>query len=65
MKQLPESYLAYLEGKDEDFTATVLPILRQSAADQLHGVKVVQLPHGVQAHLDDAIPFGQVREDSD
>ncbi|NVM94527.1 hypothetical protein [Arthrobacter wenxiniae] len=65
MKQLPESYLAYIEDKDEDFTATVLPILRQSAADQLHGVKVVMLPHGIQAHLDETIPYGEVREDAD
>lgn len=65
MKQLPESYLAYLEGRDESFAATVMPVLQQSAADQLHGVKVVRLPHGFQAHLDDTIPFGEVREDSD
>ncbi|PYI67490.1 hypothetical protein CVV68_10395 [Arthrobacter livingstonensis] len=62
MKQLPESYMVYLEGRDEAFTDTVMPIMQQSAADQLHGVKVVKLPHGYQAHLDDTIPFGEVRE---
>lgn len=54
--------MVYLEGRDEAFTDTVMPIMQQSAADQLHGVKVVKLPHGYQAHLDDTIPFGEVRE---
>lgn len=65
MIQLPASYQEYLAGKSESFINTVRPILMQSAADQTHGVRVLNLPHGHQAHLDDSIPFGTVIEDID
>jgi hypothetical protein len=65
MIQLPASYQEYLAGKSESFINTVRPILMQSAADQSHGVRVLNLPHGHQAHLDDSIPFGTVIEDID
>jgi hypothetical protein len=65
MIQLPASYTRYLEGKPESFVQAVRPILQQSAADRLHGVHVVILPHGVQAHLDDKVPFGEIFEDVD
>jgi len=65
MSQLPAEYVSYLEGKGEDVVDTVRPILLQSAADQLHGVRIVVLPHGLQAHLDDKIPYGTIVEDVD
>ena len=65
MIQLPVSYQEYLAGKSESFVNTVRPILMQSAADKLHGVRVVVHPHDHQAHLDDSIPFGTVVEDID
>ena len=66
MIQLPVSYQEYLAGKSESFINTVRPILMQSAADKLHGVRVVvQSRHDHQAHLDDSIPFGTVVEDID
>jgi hypothetical protein len=65
MIQLPDSYQAYLDGKDERFIQTVRPILMQSAADQLHGVRVVLNRSGHQAHLDDSIPYGSIVEDID
>ena len=65
MIQLPASYQEYLAGKSESFINTVRPILMQSAADQRHGVRILVLPHGHQAHLDESIPFGTVVEDID
>jgi hypothetical protein len=65
MIQLPASYQDYLADKSASFVNTVRPILMQSAADQAHGVRVVNLPHGHQAHIDDTIPFGVVVEDID
>jgi hypothetical protein len=65
MKELPASYQQFLAGKSESFIDTVRPILMQSAADQSHGVRVLNLPHGHQAHLDDTIPYGVVVEDID
>lgn len=65
MIQLPASYQEYLAGKSESFINTVRPVLMQSAADKLHGVRVVVHPHDHQAHLDDSIPFGMVVEDID
>jgi hypothetical protein len=65
MIQLPASYQEYLAGKSESFINTVRPILMQSAAEKSHGVRVLNLPHGHQAHLDDTIPFGTVVEDID
>lgn len=65
MIQLPASYQEYLDGRDERFIQTVRPILMQSAADQLHGVRVVYNHSGRQAHLDDSIPYGTIVEDID
>ena len=67
MIQLPASYQEYLAGKSESFINTVRPVLMQSAADKLHGVKVSynRGPTGHQAHVDEAIPFGTVIEDID
>lgn len=67
MIQLPASYQEYLAGKSESFINTVRPILMQSAAEKLHGVRVLYNPGptGHQAHLDDTIPFGTVVEDID
>ncbi len=65
MIQLPVSYQEYLADKDERFVQTVRPILMQSAADQLHGVRVVYNHSGHQAHLDDSIPYGTIVEDID
>ncbi len=65
MKQLPESYASYLEGKDESFIATVRPILQQSTAGQINGVRVVLEPHVVQAHIDEGLPFGTIVESVD
>jgi hypothetical protein len=65
MIQLPVSYQEYLADKSESVINTVRPILMQSAADQLHGVRVVVHPHDHQAHLDDTIPYGVVVEDID
>lgn len=67
MSELPASYKEYLADKSEMFISTVKPVLQQSAADKLHGVRVVYNPGstGHQAHLDDSLPFGVVLEDID
>jgi hypothetical protein len=65
MIQLPASYEEYLVGKDPRFVDTVRPVLLQSAADKLHGVRVLFIPRGHQAHLDDTIPYGTIVEDID
>jgi hypothetical protein len=65
MIELPDSYKEYLAGKNQMFVDTVRPVLMQSAADKLHGVRVVDNHHGHQAHLDDTLPFGVVLEDID
>lgn len=65
MNQLPASYEAYLQGKDEGFIATVLPVLKQSAAEQIHGVRVLINPHSIQAQEDSSIPYGQISEGID
>jgi len=67
MIQLPASYQEYLAGKSESLINTVRPILMQSAADGLHGVKVSYNhgPTGHQAHVDESIPFGTIIEDID
>ena len=67
MSELPASYKQFLADKSESFILTVKPVLLQSAADQLHGVRVTYNvgPTGHQAHLDDAIPYGVVVEDID
>ncbi|WP_125610345.1 hypothetical protein [Specibacter cremeus] len=65
MSQLPESYVAYLAGRNEDDQMALRPILLQSSADRKHGVRVVDHAHGLQARIDDTIPFGTVVEDVD
>lgn len=65
MIQLPPSYQEYLADKDESFVDMVRPVLLQSAADKLHGVRVLYVPRGHQAHLDDTIPYGTIVEDID
>jgi hypothetical protein len=65
MIQLPASYQEYLVGKDPSFVDMVRPVLMQSAADKLHGVRVLFIPKGHQAHLDDTIPYGTIVEDID
>lgn len=65
MNALPAAYESYLASKDADAVATIRPVLLQSAADQLHGVRVVTGAKELQAHLDDRIPFGQIVEDID
>jgi hypothetical protein len=65
MIHLPASYQEYLAGKSESFINAIRPVLMQSAADRLHGVRVVFHPHDHQAHLDDSIPYGTVVEDID
>lgn len=67
MSELPASYKQFLADKSELFISTVKPVLQQSAADQLHGVRVVYNPGstGHQAHLDDSIPYGVIVEDID
>ncbi|MDJ0355419.1 hypothetical protein [Paenarthrobacter sp. PH39-S1] len=63
MNILPASYLNYLEGKPAAVVATVKPVLQQSAADRLHGVRVKLLQHDeIQAVLDERIPFGEILE---
>lgn len=65
MSQLPAVYEAYLQGKDEDFIATVRPVLQQSVAEKNHGVRIIRTPHVLQAHTDPAIPFGEIVEVTD
>jgi hypothetical protein len=63
--RLPDSYVSYLAAKDPAFTATVLPVLEQSAATEEHGVHVRFVPGGVQALVDPAVPYPQVTEGVD
>ena len=67
MSELPASYKQFLADKSEIFVLAVKPVLQQSAADQLHGVRVTYNvgSTGHQAHLDDTVPYGVVVEDID
>ncbi|MDQ0756191.1 hypothetical protein QFZ61_002178 [Arthrobacter sp. B3I4] len=65
MIELPASYQEYLAGQSESVVKAVRPVLMQSAADKLHGVRVVIHPHDHQAHLDSTLPFGTILEDID
>ncbi|OFI39452.1 hypothetical protein BIU82_14080 [Arthrobacter sp. SW1] len=67
MIELPDSYQAYLDGQAERTIQAVRPILMQSAADQLHGVRITYNPGatGHQAHLDESLPYGTIVEDID
>lgn len=67
MSELPASYKDFLADKSEMFISTVRPVLLQSAADKLHGVRVTYNPGstGHQAHLDESLPYGVVFEDID
>ena len=67
MSELPARYKEILSDKSEMFISTVRPVLLQSAADKLHGVRVVYNPGstGHQAHLDESLPYGVIFEDID
>lgn len=67
MKELPASYEEYLAAQSERVRAAVRPVLQQSAADELHGVRVTYNPGptGHQAHIDETLPYGVVFEDVD
>lgn len=67
MKELPASYAEYLAAQSERVQAAVRPVLQQSAADELHGVRVTYNPGptGHQAHIDETLPYGVVFEDVD
>ncbi len=65
MNELPAAYAEYLQGKDESFIDTVLPVLKQSVAEKTHGVRVTMNPHELQARTDPTIPFGKIHEDVD
>lgn len=67
MNELPESYKEFLAGKGEGFVDTVRPVLLQSAADGLFGVRVVHNASDTshQAHLDETLAFGVILEDID
>lgn len=65
MIQLPASYVQYLADKKPSFADAVRPVLMQSAAEKTHGVRIALIPGGVQAHLDNNIPFGEIIEDID
>lgn len=67
MKELPASYAEYLAQQSERVQDAVRPVLQQSAADQLHGVRVVYNigSTGHQAHIDETLPYGVVFEDID
>lgn len=65
MNQLPAAYEEYLQGRDENFIATVLPVLQQSVAEKNHGVRIIINPHVVQAHTDATVPFGVIHEGVD
>lgn len=65
MNQLPAAYEEYLQGRDENFIATVLPVLQQSVAEKDHGVRVIINPHVIQAHTDATVPFGVIHEGVD
>ncbi len=65
MNQLPAAYAEYLQGRDEDFVDTVLPVMKQSVAEKTHGVRITLNPHVLQARTDASIPFGQIIEGVD
>ncbi|MGL3806851.1 hypothetical protein ACSYDW_12225 [Paeniglutamicibacter sp. R2-26] len=62
MKELPASYVEYLESIEEHHAAMVLPVMRESVAEGKHGVHVRGLGgHYEQAFVDEKVPFGQVK----
>jgi hypothetical protein len=67
MIELPASYQDYLDAQSERTIQAVRPVLMQSAADQLHGVRITYNPGatGHQAHLDENLPYGTLVEDID
>lgn len=65
MSQLPVEYARYLDGKDQDVIDTVMPVFQQSMAEKLHGVHISIIPKGLQARLDDTLPYGTIVEDDD
>ena len=67
MHQLPAAYQKYLAAQDQHVIDAVRPVLLQSAAETLHGVRITYNtgPTGHQAHLDESIPYGEIVEDID
>lgn len=65
MEQLPAQYSEYLEGKDQGFIDTVLPVLKESVAGGKEGVRVTVNRFEVQAVAENTIPFGTIVEDRD
>lgn len=65
MSQLPAVYEEYLRDRDENFIATVRPVLQQSVAEKNHGVRVTINSHVLQARTDPAVPFGEIVEGMD
>ncbi|WP_314325966.1 hypothetical protein [Paenarthrobacter ilicis] len=67
MHQLPAAYQNYLATQDPHVIDAIRPVLLQSAADQRHGVRIIYNTGatGHQAHLDEAIPYGEIVEDID
>ncbi|MEE2523448.1 hypothetical protein V1639_10270 [Pseudarthrobacter sp. J75] len=67
MKELPASYAEYLAQQSPNVVDAVRPVLQQSAADQLHGVRVTYNTGstGHQAHIDETLPYGVIFEDID
>ncbi|HEV7167909.1 MAG TPA: hypothetical protein VGN49_08075 [Micrococcaceae bacterium] len=65
MTELPEGYQQYLSDKTPRFIETVLPVMEQSVAEQLHGVHVRLLPGGNQAFMDPNLAYGEVVEGLD
>ncbi|MFI5086728.1 MAG: hypothetical protein ACHP7K_12445 [Actinomycetales bacterium] len=61
MNELPAAYAQYLADNPRDVD-TVRPILLQSVADGTLGVRVVLGVSGHQAHLDEAVPYGEILE---
>ncbi|MEE2568666.1 hypothetical protein V1638_04565 [Pseudarthrobacter sp. J64] len=67
MKELPANYAEYLAQQSPNVVDAVRPVLQQSAADQLHGVRVTYNTGstGHQAHIDETLPYGVIFEDID
>ena len=64
MIQLPESYQHYLDQLASAHAEALRPVFLQSAAEREHGVLVRGAgTHYVQALVDDAIPYGEIREE--
>ncbi|MGT2461481.1 hypothetical protein [Sinomonas atrocyanea] len=65
MTDLPRRYARYLHGKDPAVVEAVRPVMEQSAAEGLYGVRIRSIPDGVQAVIDQATAYGTVTEGAD